>query len=155
MSKIVAHEIYFLETFSSVAYLAQLRDTWGEMVRHLEECLDQFMLELPADYRNRQLPEQHDAVWGERVLPNFRSTYDALCSGVIALSHGDADGLYSAHHPSNDYMGQREFSDAWLTAPQRERYRELLEKASRLAGNICATVEAFWEPGVLKSTDVC
>lgn len=154
MSTIVPYEIYLLETFSSVAYLAQLRDTWGEMVQHLEQCLDQFMLNLPADYRNRPLPEQPDAVWGERVLPSFRSTYEALCSGVIALSHGDPDGLYSAHHPSNDYMGQREFSDAWLTAVQRERYRELLERASRLAANICATVETFWEPGVLKDPQI-
>lgn len=147
MATIVPHEIYLLETFSSVEYLAQLRDTWGEMVQHLEECLDRFMLNLPANYRNRPLPEQPDAVWGERVLPNFRSTYDALCSGVIALSHGDPDGLYCANRPNNDYMGQREYSDAWLTTGERDRYVKLLEKSARMASNICATVEPYWEPG--------
>ncbi len=147
MATINPHEIYLLETFSSVAYLAELRDTWGEMVQHLEDCLDRFMVKLPADYRRRPLPEQADAVWGERVLPNFRSTYDALCSGVIALSHGDPDGLYSANRPNNDYMGQRDYSDAWLTSAERDRYLQLLEKAARMASNVCATVEPYWEPG--------
>lgn len=104
MATIVPHEIYLLETYSSVGFLAQLRDTWGDMVRHLEDCRDQFMLNLPADYRNRPLPAQPDAVWGQHVLPNFRSTYDALCAGVIALSHGDQDGLYSAEHSIPAYM---------------------------------------------------
>jgi hypothetical protein len=138
MSTVDPHEIYLLETFSSAGYLAELRDTWGEMIQHLEQSLDRFMTKRPA---------QADAVWGDRVLPNFRSTYDALCAGVIALSHGDPDGLYSANRPNNDYIGQRDYSDAWLSSDARERYRQLLDTAARMAGNICATVETYWEPG--------
>ena len=146
MTTIVPREIYLLETFSSVEYLTELRDTWGEMVIHLEGCLERYMSNLPADYRNLPRPEQPDVVWGERVLPNFRATYDSLCSGVISLSHGEARGLYSAHGPNNDFMGQREYSDTWLTSAERDRYGTLLAKSARMAGNICATVEPYWEP---------
>jgi hypothetical protein len=147
MATINPQDIYLLETFSSTAYLAELRDTWDEMVQHLEDCLERFMLNLPLDYRRRPLPEQPDAVWGETVLPNFRASHEALCAGVVALSQGDASGLYSANQPNNDYMGQREFSDAWLSAGERAHYLTLLEKAARMAANVCATVETYWEPG--------
>ena len=151
MVAIVSEQIYLLETFSSVEYLAELRDTWGEMVKHLDECLERYMVNLPANYRNLPGPEQPDVVWGERVLPNFRSSYEALCAGVVALSHGDARGLYAANRPNNDFIGQREYSDSWLTAKDRNYYGRSLAKSARMAGNICATVEMYWEPASFRS----
>lgn len=139
-------ESYLLERYSSLDYFAQLRDTWAEMVRHLETCLDAFMASLPANYRSRPLPEQPDAVWGERVLPNFRSVLQGLNTGVTLLSHGDVNGLNYAHGPNNAFRGQIEFWSGWLSGPDEERYRALLRQATTLASNICATEGAYWRP---------
>ena len=142
-------EIYLLELFVSPAYLANLRDTWGEMIGHVERCLDEYMQNLPSNSRTLSLPEQPDSVWGERVLHNFRSTYQNLCSGVIALTHGDLQGLDSANGPLNDHKGQREFSSEWMRPEDRERYFELLNRSSTIASNICATEDPYWAPGDL------
>jgi hypothetical protein len=145
MSTIIPTDIYLLETFSSADYLAQVRDIWGTMLNELEDCLERFMRNLPLDYRNHPLPEQPDAVWGEKVLPNFRSTYDALCSGVIMVSQGDPDGLYSANRVANDFIGQRDSSTAWLSDAERTRYEDLLNQAYKMATNVAATVGWYWE----------
>lgn len=149
MTRLVAQEIYLLEIFSSPEYLAELRDTWGEMVEHVQKCLDHFMRNPPPDFGNWPLPDQPDAVWGERVLPNFRESYQGLCSGVIELTHGNAAGLRSANGPFNDCKGQREYSTSWISKDNADKYFELLDKANRMAGNICATEEPYWEPGDL------
>lgn len=149
MTKLNPKEIYLIELFTSPIYLAELRDAWGEMIQHLEACLNNYMRNLPSNYRLQPLPEQPDIVWGERVLPNFRSTYQYLCDGVIALSHGDSLGLYSAHGPQNDRKGQAEFSVQWLAERDLERYDDLLSKASTMASNICATVNSLWCPNEL------
>jgi hypothetical protein len=149
MTKLAAQEIYLLEKFSSPGYLAELRDTWRELLEHVEHCLDHFMQNPPAEFRNLPLPGQPHAVWGERVLPNFRETYQGLCSGVIELKHGNAKGLRSANGPFNDYKGQREYSTAWMPENDSTHYFELLNKANRMAGDICATEEPYWEPGDL------
>jgi hypothetical protein len=86
-------EIYLLERYTSLDYFADLRDTWAEMVKHVESCLESFMQNLPADYRSTSLPEQPDVVWGQRVLPNFRDTLQGLNTGFILLTHGDFKGL--------------------------------------------------------------
>ena len=57
--------VYLLEKYTSLDYMAQLRDIWGEMVGHLDQCFSQFMHNLPSDYRNRPLPEQPDRSWGD------------------------------------------------------------------------------------------
>lgn len=146
---IIASHIYLLEIFSSVEYLAELRDTWGEMIEHLEMCLARFEPDSPG-YRWWWLfSQQPDRVWSDRVLPNFRSSHAALVSGVIALSHGDPDGLYSAHGPHNDFHGQKEYSDAWLTQADLNRYGDLLAKSSEMASNIAATIEPYWTPEAL------
>ena len=68
-------EIFLLERYVSLESFGQLRDTWGQMIEHLEKCLALFEHDLPANYRSRQLPEQPDIVWGGRVLPIFRNTF--------------------------------------------------------------------------------
>jgi hypothetical protein len=149
MTNLAPQEIYLLETFISPEYFAELRDTWGDMIKHVEHCLDQFMLNIPPDYRNRPLPEQPDVVWGERILPNFRATFQDLISAFIVLTHGDQKALRAANGPFNDYKGQREYSTDWMKETDANHYFDLLNKANTIAGNICATEEPYWQPGDL------
>jgi hypothetical protein len=142
-------EIYLLERYTSLEYFGVMRDNWALMIKHLEACLDEFMQNLPLDYRNRPLPEQPDAVWGERVLPNFRDSFQSLCTGYIKLSHGDVDGLNYCHGPNNGQRGETEFWSGWMKRSDENIYGELLNLASRNASNIAQTEGAYWEPGLL------
>lgn len=139
-------EIYLLERYISLEYFGQLRDTWTELVKHVESCLSSFMTNLPADYRSRPLPRQPDFVWGERVLPNFRRTLQNLNTGFIMISHGDVKGLSYAHGPRNDFKGQIDFWSGWMSQTDENLYGVLLNSATTMAGNICATEGAYWEP---------
>lgn len=148
-NQINPQEVYLLEKYTSLDYMAQLRDIWGEMVDHLDQCFSQFMHNPLSDYRNRPLPEQPDRSSGERILPNFRHTFDSLCSGVIAVSHGDMSGLREASRVMNDFAGQREYSSDWLSKEDGDRYFKLLLQANTMAMNIVASEDPFWEPGDL------
>ena len=103
MIKVLHIEIFALESFSSPAYFEKLRDTWGALVKHVEDSLANFMNQPPADYSSRELSHQPDSVWGERVLPNFRATFQTLCDGYVMLSHGDLGGLNFANGLLNDF----------------------------------------------------
>ena len=144
-------EIFLLERFSSAEYFGQLRDIWGEMIAQVEASLDRFMSNLPLDYRNRPLPEQPDAVWGERVLPNFRDTFQYLCDGYIRLTQGDIFGLDFCHGPLNDFKGQHDFWAGWMDPAEQDKYHQLLMTAVEMATNIRATKDALWEPTDLGS----
>lgn len=139
-------EIYLLERYVSVEYFCQLRDTWEKMVAHVESCLQEFMRKLPKDYRSRQLPEQPDIVWGQRVLPNFRDTLHGLHTGFILLTHGDYTGLSHAWGPLSDFKGQMEFWSGWMSTVDENYYGELLNRSVMLADNICRTETAGWNP---------
>src|SRR4051812_47823057 len=106
---LIPQEIYLLERYLSADYFGRLRDTWAEMITHLERCLDQFMREPPLDYRHRPLPEQPDAVWGERVIPNFRDTLQGLDEGYVKLLRGDLSALQYCWGPLSDFKGQTDF----------------------------------------------
>lgn len=142
-------EIYLLERYTSLEYFGEVRDAWGAMIKHVEDCLDAFMRNLPRNYRNRPLPEQPDIVWGGRVLPNFRDTFQSLCNGYIRLSHGDVSGLNYAHGPSNDFRGQMDFWPGWMGEKDEETYRDLMGNATQKARNINFTESASWDPGNL------
>jgi hypothetical protein len=142
-------EIYLLERYTSVEYFGEMRDAWGAMIKHVEDCLDKFMHNLPLDYRNRALPEQPDAVWGEHVLPNFRATFQGLCKGYIELSHGDLSSLAYAHGPGSDFKGQMDFWAEWMGEHDVEIYRKLMGIATEKAGNIGFTDGAYWNAGTL------
>lgn len=147
MTKIInAQEIFLLERYISPEYLCELRDTWEEMVKHLETCLDRFMQNLPKNYRSRSLPEQPDVVWGHRVIPNFRKTLQGLNSGYILLTHGDFQGLTSSWGPESDFKGQMDYWSGWMLRADENTYGELLSKALTLAGNISRTEMAGWKP---------
>lgn len=142
-------EIYILDQYISPQYFEELRDTWAKMITHLEKCLNEFMQNLPPDYRRRALSHQPDAVWGERVLPNFRATLQSLRDGYIQLSHGEHRGLAHANSVLNDFKGQAEFWSGWMTKAQETTYGVLLHRSVRMAGNICATEDCGWNPGEL------
>lgn len=148
MSALKPQEIYLLERYTSIDYFGTLRDTWGEMIQHVEKSLNKFMADLPPDYRRRQVPEQPDVVWGERVLPNFRNTFASLCAGFITLSHGDLTALKNSYGPMNDFKGQTDFWAGWMSTEEEFIYRKLLGKSVLLAGNISTTIGGYWNPGV-------
>ncbi|MEO7495933.1 MAG: hypothetical protein ABIT83_18875 [Massilia sp.] len=151
MAALDPQEVFLLERYTSAAYTGQLRDVWGEMIAHVEQCVDAFMRKPPRDDRSRLLPDRPDIVWGERVLPNFRDTCRALCDGYIELTHGDLAGLDACHGPMSDAKGQSDFSPDWMNVADRETYGRLLNRASGMAGNISASVGAYWSPGELTS----
>lgn len=152
MPALIPQEIYLLERYTSKEYFVLARDAWDEMVRHVEACLDLFMRELPADYRNRPLWNQPDVVWGERVLPNFRLTRDHVNDAYIRLTHGDKQALGAASRITSDFRGQSDSSPAWMgeasvakAVPNAEaEYYELLHQAVRPASNIATTVDSQW-----------
>jgi hypothetical protein len=148
---IIAQEIYLIERYISAGYFEKLRDTWTELIAHVEGCLFHFMDKLPVSYRRRPLPEQPDAVWGELVLPNFRDTYQSLCDGYIKLAHGNLAGLDHCHGPYNDFRGQMEFSSGWMSRPDENRYGEILNTAISMADNIMSTETAAWKPCALST----
>jgi hypothetical protein len=149
-----AREIQLLERYSSIEYFGELRDTWENLVRHVESSLERFMLNLPARYRSSPLPEQPDVVWGERVLPNFRDTLEGLNTGFVLLSHHDVRGLHYAWGPRNDFHGQKNYSSDWMTKEEEVSYGELLIHAATMASNICATEGAYWKPmSLIKQMD--
>ena len=145
IKKFNPQEIFLIERYISSAYVGNLRDVWAEMIAHVEKCLDDFMAHLPLDYRNRPLPEQPDIVWRERILPNFRSTFQELCDGYVLLSSGSLSGLNYCHGPINDFQGQQEFWSGWMNSDDETRYRKLLITATNMAGNIATTEGAHWE----------
>lgn len=145
-------EVYLLERYSSNEYFALMRDAWEAMVRHADDCLEQFTSKLPADYRSRALPDQPDIVWGQRVIPNFRDTLQDLYESYISLSHGHVNSLNTAHRVANDFRGQLEFSSEWfdeLEPKQGDKHSELLLIAVGYAGNIWRTAGAYWIKGAL------
>lgn len=142
-------EIFLLERYISLDYCGELRDAWGEMIKYVEDCLEHYMQNLPLDYRNRPLPEQPDAVWGEHVLPNFRDSFQSLCEGYIRISHGDLTGLHFAVGPCSDFKGQMEFWADWMGEEPVEEYRRLLGGAVTMASNIQFTEGAYWDAGNL------
>lgn len=139
-------EIFLLERYISAEYFCDLRDIWADMVKHLETCLGTFMQNLPKNYRARSLPEQPDAVWGGRVIPNFQNTLQGLNSGYILLTHGDLSGLTYSWGPLSDFKGQMDYWSGWMLRPDENIYVELLNKAVTLAGNISVTERAGWAP---------
>jgi len=151
---LIPQEIYLLERYTSLEYYAQMHDAWEAMLKHVEGLLDRFMRNLPADYRKRTQPNQPDIVWGQLVLPNFRSTMQILNEGYIRLTHGDPVGLGAATNVENDFRGQREFSDGWMEEVEpgaSVKYWKLLGQASQVASNLETTVGAYWNKGALSS----
>ncbi len=138
-------EIYLLELFSSAEYFKELVDAFENMLNAAENALELFMQDLPYDYRNRHISQQPDVVWGEHVLPNFRSTLDALNYGYKRLLEGDLSALQYAGNVVTDFRNQRvEYFPDWMNENNLSLFDEWQSKASRLSSNIKATVFGNW-----------
>ena len=147
---LIPQEIYLLERYTTLEYFGEMRDAWDAMVTLAENCLAEYVRRLPPDYRSRPLPEQPDITWGEVVLPNFRSTWQAVFTSYIKLSHGDMNALRMAHGIGSDITGQqRDYSPCWMGDEQESKYYALMGEASTRARNISATVAATWKGGSL------
>ena len=152
MSQLIPQEVYMLERYTSKEYFVLARDAWDEMVRHVETCLELFVRALPPNYRRRPLWNQPDVVWGERVLPAFRSTRNYLNTAYINLVHGDTVALGHASRISSDVRGQSDSSADWMNEESvvsfiknsKEKYYELLSKANFFARNISTTDFSQW-----------
>lgn len=150
---LTAQECVILERYTSLEYYGRMRDTWEAMVRHVENLLERYVQHLPDGYRNRPLPKQPDIVWGERVIPNFRSTLQDLYDGYIELSHGDWSE-WGAPGVTGDFRGQSDFWYGWMDEVEEggsEKYFDLILKATHFARNINATGYASWIIGELSS----
>lgn len=150
---LIPQEIYLLERFCSLERFERMRDAWAAMVKHAEDCLQRFMANLPPDYRSRPLWNQPDAVWGERVLPNFRNTLQRLNGAYIRLSHGDLGAIDYANGVTGDLRGQRmDYPEDWMDEVEpgaADRFSELGSVASRLADPITRTSNRVWHEGSL------
>jgi len=148
---LIAQEIYLLERFSSLESLADVRDAWEAMLKHVEGLYERFMLHLSPDYRRRPLPLQPDRAWGDRVLPNFRDTMQILNESVIERSHGDLWAIGGAAI-GMDVRGQSDYSSDWMDEVEpcgASRYSELLSRASELAWPCYLTWSGIWRPEAL------
>lgn len=149
---LIPQEIYLLERFSSLDYFGQMRDAWAEMVDVAEQALEQFMHKLPPDYRRRHLSLQPDIVWGERVLPNFRSTLESLNTGYSLLAGGDLSILALGGNVKSDIKGQSsDYSTDWMPKEFENRFWHLQAEAGTRASNISFTEEASWNQTELSS----
>lgn len=147
---LIPQEIYLLERYTSLESMEAVRDAWREMLDYVEVLLDHFMRKLPPDYRNRELPEQPDIVWGEKVLPNFRDTLQGLESACIRRANGDFMGLYRGFGVSGDIRGQSDYWRGWMNevyAGAEDKYYDLLHRAGFLAKPIEMASGGVWRPG--------
>jgi hypothetical protein len=151
-------EIFLIERYTSDDYFWEMREAWAEMVKLANQCLHIFVGNLPPDYRRRQLPYQHDVVWGERILPNFQSGLDSLNRCWIMLSRHDKRGLNggaSVHSNISGYV--RDYNAELMREPPvmaaipdaEARFEALMTEAGRHATNMDASVDGAWTQGCL------
>lgn len=153
MTPLKPQEIFLLERYTSLEYFGTLRDRWGAMIAHLERCLTQFLAGLPTGFSSnsralRRL-DRSDIVWNDRVIPNFKSTFQGLCAGYIALAQGEVDALEHGYGPLSDLKGQMDYSSSWMSKEDDNTYGNLLHSSVEMASNIVATIGANWDMGHL------
>ena len=138
-------EIYLLERYSSAEYFKELVDAFKTMLDAAERALDIFMSDLPYDYRDRHISEQPDVVWGEHVLPNFRSTMQSLNHGYKELLEGDLSALQYAGNVMTDFRSQRiDYWPDWMDEHNLNLFDQWQNKASQVSSNISATAFHDW-----------
>lgn len=154
---LVPQEVYLLERFSSLDYFRPIRDNYEAAVKHAERCLEAFANNLPLDYRSRHLSRQPDIVWGERVLPNMRSTVKSLCDGYIMVSHDELNGLRAASEVGSDRRGIVDHDMNWMDEPQvtavvpggADKFWNYFAAAGTPAIRVTDTIDRCWESGDL------
>ena len=116
-------EIYLLERCSSTVYFDEMRDAFAHTLEVAEQALELFMSELSSDYRNRPINMQPDVVWGERVLPNLRSTLDSLNVGYQELLRGDLAAIRYGGNVESDFRAINMDYDI-NGMPEQQQYQE-------------------------------
>ncbi|SFG73411.1 hypothetical protein SAMN05518865_11754 [Duganella sp. CF458] len=144
--------IFLLERYTSPEYFARLLETWENFVALNEASVTKLSSNLPLDLRQRPLPEQGDIVWNSIVLPNYRRTLEALRDAHHRIELGDLTALATANKVMNDFKGEQDYSNEWMTPEDQDNYSNLLSTAVQYASNIVATEDANWKAGSL-STD--
>ena len=145
-------EIYLIERYSSPEYFKKLLDAFQQMLDAAERALEIFMQDLPYDDRDRHISQQPDVVWGEHVLPNFRSTLASLNLGYRQLMDGDLTALEYAGNVETDFRSQRiDYWPDWMDQESLRLFDQWQDEASKLATNICATVFQGWVTEFLSS----
>lgn len=138
-------EIYLLERYSSAEYFKKLVDAFKNMLDAAENALQVFMQDLPYNYRDQHISKQPDIVWGEHVLPNFRSTLESLHYGHKRLLEGDLSALQYAGNVVTDFRGQTaDYLADWMDKENYRQFNDWQNEASKLASNIKATVFGNW-----------
>lgn len=152
LTPLIPQEIYLLERYSSLDYFGEMRDAWAGMVGVAEQALQQFMQKLPADYRRLSLPNQIDITWGERVLPNFRMTLEALNAAYIRRSKGEWAVINLAGNVRGDVNGQTaDYPCDWMPGGLDLEFDRVQIIAMRHAMNMFHTATAAWCQGTLTS----
>jgi hypothetical protein len=147
---LIPQEIYLLERYSSLAYFIEMHGAWQKMILTAENALDRFMKDLPSNYRKQHLSMQPDIVWGEKVLPNFRSTMEALSECLIKMQNNDLTGMGIAGGIRTACIGQNaDYPPEWMTSNEEEEFEHWKDIARNRAGNIEPTVVAQWNKGEL------
>ena len=143
-------EIYLLERYSSPAYFKEMRDAFAHLLEAAEYALELFMSELPSDYRNRPINIQPDVVWGERVLPNLRSTLDSLNIGYQELLRGDLIAIRYGGNVQSDFRAiSMDYDIDWMPEQQQLDYEKWRQEASLRAFNMKITSYFGWLMGSL------
>ncbi|MCU4577165.1 hypothetical protein KTJ34_06975 [Acinetobacter courvalinii] len=143
-------EIFLIERYSSTEYFKELVEAFKNMLDAAENALELFMQDLPYDYRNRHISQQPDVVWGEHVLPNFRSTFESLNYGYKRLLDGDLSALQYAGNVVTDFRGQTaDYPADWMDEENYRKFNDWQNEASTLSSNIKATVFGNWVIGNL------
>lgn len=145
-------EIYLLERYSSPEYFRKMTDAFKKMLDVAEQALEIFMSDLSYDYRDRHISSQPDIVWGEHVLPNFRSTMESLNYGYRTLLEGDLSALQYAGNVMTDFRAQRiDYWADWMDKENLELFYQWQSLAELIASNINLTVFCSWPMGSLSS----
>ena len=143
-------EIYLLERYSSANYFKNLMNAFKNMLDAAERALEYFMQDLPYNYREHHISQQPDVVWGEHVLPNFRSTLESLYYGYKRLLEGDLSALQYAGNVVTDFRGQTaDYLADWMDKENYRQFNDWQNEASKVASNIKATVFGNWVTGNL------
>lgn len=143
-------EIYLLERYSSAEYFNELVDAFKNMLDTAENALELFMQDLSYDYRDNHISQQPDVVWGELVLPNFRSTLESLHYGYKRLLDGELSALQYAGNVVTDFRGQTaDYLADWMDKENYRQFNDWQNEASVVASNIKATVFGNWVTGNL------
>ena len=148
-------EIYLLERYSSAEYFKAMLDAYANMVSAAEKALDIFMQDLPYNYRDQHISQQPDVVWGEHVLPKFRSTLEGLHITYNRLLEGEKEAIEYATNVKNDLNAQStDYWPDWMDQVNQDNFVYWQGQASRISSNIFITSYGGWLVGdLLKEYD--